>query len=57
MNIEEIKIDDEYDVGSDDGVNEFDFLNNSTSTQPNSRKNLIDQNNNSNQKQHQPIIQ
>lgn len=45
MDIEEITIEDEYDDdGSDDGVNDFDFLNNSTSTQPSSRKNLIDQN-------------
>lgn len=43
MDIEEITIEDEYDVGSDDGVNHFDFLNNSTTIQPNSRKNLIDQ--------------
>lgn len=40
MDIEEVTIDDDYDDGSDDGENEFDFINNSTPTQPNSRKNL-----------------
>lgn len=36
--MEEISIDDEYDDGFDEGVNGFDFVNNSSSSQPNPRK-------------------
>lgn len=38
--MEEISIDDEYDDGSDEGVNGFDFVNNSSSSQPNPRKTI-----------------
>lgn len=39
MDIQEVTIDDDYDDGSDDGDNEFDYLNSSTPIQPISRKN------------------
>lgn len=40
MDIQEVTIDEDYDDdGSDDGENEFDFLNTSTAIQPISRKN------------------
>lgn len=39
MDIQEVTIDDDYDDGSDDGDNEFDFLSTSTAIQPISRKN------------------
>lgn len=39
MDIQEVTIDDDYDDGSDDGENEFDFLSTSTAIQPISRKN------------------
>lgn len=40
MDIQEVTIDDDYDDGSDDGENEFDFLSaSSTANQPISRKN------------------
>lgn len=40
MDIQEVTIDDDYDDGSDDGENEFDYLNSSTPIQPISRKEL-----------------
>lgn len=40
MDVQEVTIDDDYDDGSDDGENEFEFLNtSSTAIQPISRKN------------------
>lgn len=39
MDIQEVTIDDDYDDGSDDGENEFDYLNSSTPIQLISRKN------------------
>lgn len=41
MDIQEVTIDDDYDDGSDDGDNEFDFINSSTPIQPISRKSHI----------------
>lgn len=45
--MEEISIDDEYDDGSDEGVNGFEFVNNSSSSQPNPRKTKQNRLNNS----------
>lgn len=38
MDIQEVTLDDDYDDGSDDGDNEFDYLNSSTPNHPISRK-------------------